>query len=101
MSNARMAHLFVTCVAKQLWPNDSKGMATMTVDWLASFDNAVDSGSHKYVPAAQLSADLGLEEGSGIFGYRKYPDGSYLLKTCSGIAYWDGGDAKAEWGERA
>lgn len=56
-------------------------------------------GSHKYIPADKLTADLGLPEGAGVYGYWQMYDGSYVLLTCQGpLAWWDGrADSKAEW----
>lgn len=57
-----------------------------------AFD-VTDSGSHKYIPADRLSADLGAKPGSGVYGYWKMSDGSYVLQTCEGpLAWWDGQD---------
>lgn len=95
MSKAVIAAKFVRAIAKDIFPDVAKGMETNCVDWLARIDDAVDSGSHKYIPADRLSAELGQPSGAGVFGYRKYDDGSYLLLTCSaGVAIWDGGESK-------
>lgn len=58
-------------------------------------------GSHKYIPADRLSADLGLEPGAGVYGYWLMRDDSYLLKTTKGrLALWSGKpDDKAVWPE--
>ena len=48
-------------------------------------------GSHKYIPAEQLDAALGLPAGAGIYGYVKFADGSYVLRLCDGrLASWSG-----------
>lgn len=58
-------------------------------------------GTHKYIPAEKLTADLGEPEGAGVFAYWLMRDGSYLLRTCKGpLAFWSGDhNDKAEWGE--
>lgn len=96
MSDARMACLFVQAVAQRCFPDNAVQMEGPCVHWLVSIADVVDSGSHKYIPAARLSADLGCAEGAGVYGYIKFRDGSYLLKTCHhGVAVWEGGDERA------
>jgi hypothetical protein len=98
MSNARMALEFCRAISKERFPDDWRNMETLCVDWLASIDAAVDAGSHKYIPAERLNNDLGLPQGAGVYNYRKYVDGSYLLLTCrNGLAIWDGSDKAGEF----
>lgn len=93
MSNAQMAAEFIQAFSKSRWPNDAVRMETGTADYLHSFADIASSGSHKYIPADKLSKDIGAEEGSGVYGYMMFRDGSYLLKTCChGVAVWEGGD---------
>lgn len=56
-------------------------------------------GTHKYIPADRLTAELGMPEGAGVYGFWGMKDGSYLLLTCRGpLAYWSGkAEDKAEW----
>jgi hypothetical protein len=65
---------------------------------------ADDAGSHKYIPTYMLNPILGLRDGSGVYGYAKFDDGSYLLFSShtepgKGLAWWDGNnsDPKVEW----
>lgn len=90
MSNARMASEFVKHFANAVFPNDAKGMSKHVVDYL-TFADIKDRGTHKYIPADELSAKLGLPEGAGVYGYIRFQDCSYILLTChAGIAHWDG-----------
>lgn len=102
MSHARMAMEFCRAISEKRFPDDARNMERFCVDWLASIDAAVDSGSHKYIPVEKLNAALGVPDGAGVFGYRKYADGSYLLMTCNtGLAYWDGGDSVPTFGRES
>ncbi len=94
MSNAKMACEFVKAMAEAKFPYDAKSMSKHVVEWL-TFADIIDSGSHKYIPADTLSAELGQPEGAGVYGYVQFRDKSYILLTChAGIAYWDGPDQK-------
>lgn len=89
--DANLAGQFCLAIAMKTFPDDATKMSTLCVDWLASIDNATSAGSHKYVPTKELNVALGLPDGAGVYGYRRYPDGSYLLLTCSnGLACWSG-----------
>ena len=65
-----------------------------------AFDH-VGHGTHKYLPAERLTAELGEPQGAGVYGYWKMADGSYLLLTCRGpLAWWSGQDGDpAQWGK--
>lgn len=92
MSNARMAAQFVKHYAEATFPDDAKGMSKHVMDYL-TFADIKDRGSHKYIPTERLNAQLGLPDGSGVYGYLKFADNSYILLTCyAGIAHWDGAD---------
>jgi len=89
-----MALQFCRAISKERFADDWQKMETYCVDWLASIDAATDAGSHKYIPTERLNGQLGLRQGAGVYGYRKYADGSYLLLTCdNGLAHWDGTEA--------
>jgi hypothetical protein len=95
---ARIAATFVNAFCKEKWPDDWLGMAPQAFETYAvsGVFSTIASGTHKYIPAEQLSAALGLPYGAGIFGYWLFQDGSCVLLTCAnGLAVWDGkGEAK-------
>lgn len=97
MSKALFFGMHVVAYCQIVWPNDP-GMAATQVDVSAmSFADFIDSGSHKYIPAERLTEELGMVKGSGVYGYLKFSDGSYILKCCDGrLAHWDGGDRKPQ-----
>lgn len=97
MSQARFFGMHVVAYCQIVWPNDP-GMAKSQVDVSAmSFADFIESGSHKYIPADRLTEELGMRKGSGVFGYLKFSDGSYLLKCCNGLlASWAGDETKPE-----
>ena len=83
--------LHIQAYCQVCFPNDPLGMEKHSVITLGSL--AESSGSPKYIPADKLSADIGAEQGSGVFGYYRFKDGSYLLLTCyHGVCVWDGKD---------
>jgi len=81
--------------------NDVKLASTIFNGEYADVFDHVGYGSHKYIPADKLTEDLGEPSGSGVFGYWKMADGSYVLRTCRGkLAYWSGQpDDKAMWAD--
>lgn len=95
---AKMVARFILAYTKHVWPDDYVQMAkTGAPDYVGRYFSPTDAGSHKYIPADRLTADIGAKQGSGVFGYAKFDDGSYLLYTCfHGLAVWDGTDARAE-----
>ena len=98
------SYLHAWCLAK--FPGDDASSGTRMASTMANgplldvFDHK-GGGSHKYIPTAKLSEDLGLPEGAGVFGYWLMYDGSYVLLTCEGsLAWWSGNtDDVAVWGE--
>lgn len=101
MSDAKMACMFVQSTAKQQFPDDAIRMENVVLGWLTSFADIKGSGTHKYIPADRLTADIGADAGSGVYRYVEFHDGSYLLNTCKhGVAVWEGGDNKAFIPER-
>jgi hypothetical protein len=91
MSQAKLAVRFSRAMAQYVWPDKHEGMEQYTQEWLGAIDTRTDVGTHKYIPTKKLNEDLGLTDGSGVWGYTKYPDGSYLLMTCSDRnASWSG-----------
>ena len=56
-------------------------------------------GTHKYINSDDLTIQLGMTPGAGVYGYYLFPDGSFLLKTCPGpVAFWSGkGEDKPEF----
>lgn len=91
MNNAKLAVKFSRAMSQMVWPDDTTNMEQYTQEWLARIDSRVDEGTYKYIPEDKLNKDLGLTKGNGVWGYAKYPDGSYLLKTCSHrLAHWSG-----------
>lgn len=96
MSKAKTAAEFVKCYAEAKFGKYAIQMSKYVVDYL-TFADIKDSGSHKYIPADDLSAKLGQPADAGVYGYVMFQDGSYILLTChAGIAWWDGGDAEPE-----
>lgn len=108
MSAAKIAAAYVHAYCWMSWPGEGPTNGTSMASTIANgstfdvFDHK-NGGSHKYIPADKLSADLGEPKGSGVFGYWKMYDGSYVLRTTRGpLAVWTGNpDEKAEWGEFA
>lgn len=106
---AALAADYIHAWCRQQWPEDkrlahhkdSAQMASTVAngEMIDVFDHQ-GGGSHKYIPAAKLTEDLGEPQGAGVFGYWKMYDGSYLLRTCNGrLAHWSGkAEDKAEWG---
>jgi hypothetical protein len=108
MSYARVAAGYINawCALKFVLTNgqgrDGASMASTMANgsMIDAFDHQ-GGGSHKYIPADRLTADLGEPAGAGVFGYWRMKDGSYLLRTCRGpLAWWSGGkEEHAEWGD--
>ena len=100
------SYLHAWCLKK--FPGDKPHEGTNIASTMANgsmfdvFDHK-GHGSHKYIPADKLTADLGEPERAGVFGYWRMHDGSYILRTSRGpLATWSGNpDDKAEWGEYA
>lgn len=103
--HAKFAAMYINAWCQKKWPEDRVNAMPSTMangPFIDVFDH-VGGGSHKYIPAEKLTADLEMPEGAGVFGYWKMKDGSYLLRTVPGpLAYWSGKEEdKAEWGEFA
>ena len=103
---ARLAAMYIHSLCQAKWPGEgpTQGMnmgSTMTNGaWIDVFDHK-GYGTHKYIPADKLTADLEEPEGGGVYGYWKMADDSYLLLTCRGrLACWSGKpEDKAMWGD--
>jgi hypothetical protein len=95
--NAMCVLMFKDVKLPRLAVNMASTMANGEV--IDAFDHQ-GGGSHKYIPAAKLTEDLGERQGAGVFAYWHMKDGSYLLRTVDGrLAHWSGKpDDKAEWG---
>jgi hypothetical protein len=90
MTQAITAAQLVQTYCRTIFPNDPLEMECIVAQHLRVF-KVVSSGSHKYIPADKLSKDIGAEPGSGVYGYEKMEDGSFMLYTCChGLAVWDG-----------
>lgn len=104
MSYASKAAAYINAFARLQYPADPEAIAASAIangDYIDCFDR-VGSGTHTYIPADRLTADLGEREGAGVFGYWLMQDGSCLLRTCRGpLAWWDGEAHVAEWGDFA
>lgn len=98
MSYAYKAATLVSAYCEHTWPHDPASAAT-TGCFMAStmwdvFADAFDikgSGSHKYIPADEYTAHLGMPLGAGVYGYTRMADDSLVLLTCKGpLAVADG-----------
>lgn len=98
---AKLASQFIALYTLSVY--DDPKMESMVAPTVIECFNIKDSGTHKYIPAKRLSEDLGMKESEGVYGYWKFSDGSYLLKTCPGrLAYWSGSEwDMAQWSEPA
>lgn len=95
---AQMIHLWC---ANKFPDKDGKKMSSTMADHLMGVIEHTSSGTYKYIPADRLTVDLGESVGSGVFGYYRMEDSSYILLTCDGrLAYWTGKEEdKACWAE--
>lgn len=107
---AKIAALLLHAYCRQTWPGDetktepgkagngANMASTVANSWFEVF-NHTSSGTHKYIPADKLTDDLEQPRGSGVYGYYKMADDSYVLLTCKGpLAVWSGKpEDKAEW----
>jgi hypothetical protein len=104
-------HINAYCTLK--WPagsnerypkNEAAGMASTLANGgvIDAYDHE-GGGSHKYIPADRLTAELGEPEHGGVYGYWRMKDGSYLLLTCRGpLAWWTGKvEDRAKWGDHS
>lgn len=101
-SNARFFANIVASFCRDTWPDDFIGMeSTCASNWAGSeLFNTRSSGSHKYIPVTELNKALGLQDGSGVYGYISFKDDSYCLLTSmgNGLAIWESKDpSTAEW----
>lgn len=105
---AQLAADYIHAWCRKTWPEptkfckDGSRMASTVAngEMIDVFDHK-GGGTHKYIPADRLTEDLGAEPGSGVYGYWKMADDSYLLRTCDGrLAYWSGSNVdKACWAD--
>lgn len=97
---AKTAGILIHSYCNQMWEaHKANKMPSIVAD--GGFMDAFDiksSGSHKYIPTERLNKELEYPQGAGVFGYFRFSDGSYLLRTCDGpLAVWSGkDDEKAE-----
>jgi hypothetical protein len=103
MCYAKVASAMLNAWCRQKWPEDKNADMASTMGngpLIDAFDHK-GGGSHKYIPADKLTADLDQPQGAGVFGYWKMGDDSYLLRTSAGpLAWWSGNkEEKAEWGQ--
>lgn len=102
MPYAQIAAQYIHAWCRATYTKDPDRMASAMAngEMIDVFDH-IGYGTHKYIPAAKLSHDLELTEGSGVYGYWRMKDGSYLLLTCPGaLAWWSGKDEdEARWHE--
>jgi hypothetical protein len=106
MSAAKIAAAYIHAYCRVTWPGEDDTTGTNMASTVANgsmmdvFDHK-GCGSHKYIDADKLTMDLERPLGSGVFGYWKMYDDSYILRTCDGpLAVWSGNpDDKAEWVE--
>lgn len=97
---AKIAADYIHVWCRATFPERNEGMGSTMAngEMIDVFDHR-GHGSHKYIPADKLTADLEEPVGAGVYGYWLMADGSYLLLTCKGpLAYWSGkAEDKASW----
>ncbi|QIG70735.1 hypothetical protein EVB91_184 [Rhizobium phage RHph_I1_18] len=105
---AQIAAEYMHAWCRMKWPENgtdkiagTKMASTMCRGEMIDCFDIISSGTHKYIPANKLTADLERPQGAGVYAFFKFSDGSYLLMTCDGpLAYWAGEMTdKAEWAQ--
>ncbi len=88
MSQAYKAAVLVQSYCQVKWPgngvSEGNNMASTVFDMFERVFETKGGGSHKHIPADEYSAALGMEAGSGVFGYVRMGDDSLVLLTCEG-----------------
>lgn len=88
---AKIAATYIRAFCKASFKDSDSMESTVAIGEMIDVFDHNGGGTHKYIPADKLSADLEQPAGAGVYGYWVMKDGSYLLRTCCGrLAYWSG-----------